>query len=79
MALRTTTWWAVVLDAPDGPALARFYARLLGWRVFNEDADGAAVAPSEAAGYNLAYQTEEHYVRPVWSVVYGAGHSRSVR
>ena len=63
---RNTEWWGVVLDAPDGPALAHFYARLLGWQVFNEDEDGAAVAPSENAGYNLAFQTEEHYVRPVW-------------
>lgn len=40
MSLRTTkTWWGVVLDAPDGPALAHFYARLLDWEVFNEDAD----------------------------------------
>jgi hypothetical protein len=31
MALRTKTmWWGVVVDAQDGPELARFYARLLG-------------------------------------------------
>ncbi len=67
MALRTTTqWWGVNLDAPDGPGLAHFYARLLGWQVFGETEDGAAVAPSEDAGYNLAFETEEHYVRPVW-------------
>lgn len=68
MALRTAkTWWGVVLDAPDGPELARFYARLLDWQIF-DDADGgsAAVAPSADAGYNIACQTEEHYVRPVW-------------
>lgn len=51
MALRTTkTWFGVVLDAPDGPALAHFYARLLDWTVFDEDAEGAAVAPSGDAG-----------------------------
>lgn len=67
MALRTKKqWWGVALDAPDGAELARFYARLLGWRIFNETADGAAVAPSEGAGYNLAFQTEENYARPVW-------------
>jgi Glyoxalase-like domain len=67
MALRTRTqWWGVVLDAPNGPELAHFYARLLGWQVFNEDEGGAAVAPSEDAGYNLGCQTEEHYARPVW-------------
>lgn len=67
MPLRTsTTWWGTVLDAPDAPGLAHFYARLLDWQVFGEDEAGAAVAPSEDAGYYLAFQTEEHYVRPVW-------------
>ncbi|MBW3606488.1 MAG: hypothetical protein KY460_16585 [Actinobacteria bacterium] len=33
---------------------------------FNAEDTGAAVAPSEDAGYNLAFQTEQHYVRPVW-------------
>ena len=67
MPLRTkTTWWGAVLDAPDAPALARFYADLLGWQIFDEEADWAAVAPSEDAGYNLAFQTELNYVRPVW-------------
>ena len=65
--LRTkTNWWGVVLDAPDGPALARFYSKLLGWPITNESDDGAAVAPSEDAGYYLGFQTEEIYVRPVW-------------
>jgi hypothetical protein len=72
MALRTTTqWWGVVLDAPDGVALAHFYAELLGWRVFNEGDGGAAVAPSEDAGYNLAFETEPLYARPVWPTVEG--------
>jgi predicted enzyme related to lactoylglutathione lyase len=69
MSLRTsTTWWGTVLDAEDAPALAHFYARLLDWQVFSEDETGAAVAPSEDAGYYLGFQTEEHYVRPVWPV-----------
>ncbi|HET6627872.1 MAG TPA: VOC family protein [Nocardioidaceae bacterium] len=72
MALRTKTqWWGVVLDAANAPELAHFYARLLDWQVFNEDEDGAAVAPSKDAGYYLACQTEEHYVRPVWPAVEG--------
>jgi hypothetical protein len=72
MALRTSkTWWGVVLDAPDGVALARFYAQLLDWQVFNEGKGGAAVAPSADAGYNLAFETEEHYLRPVWPTVAG--------
>ncbi len=72
MALRTTTqWWGVVLDAPDGVALAHFYAELLGWQVFKEGDGGAAVAPSEDAGYNLAFETEPLYARPVWPTVEG--------
>ena len=29
------------------------------------------MAPSKNAGYNLAFQTEKHYVRPVWPAVVG--------
>ncbi|HET9860990.1 MAG TPA: VOC family protein [Nocardioidaceae bacterium] len=72
MALRTKTeWWGVVLDAPDGQELAQFYARLLGWEVFNGDGGGAAVAPAKDTGYYIATQTEEHYVRPVWPAAPG--------
>ncbi len=68
MPLRTRKqWWGVTLDAPDAKTLARFYARLLDWQLFeDEGGDGASVAPSEHAGYNLGFQTEQHYVRPVW-------------
>jgi predicted enzyme related to lactoylglutathione lyase len=68
---RRTTWWGVVLDAPDGPALAEFYARLLGWQTFGDDAGFRSVAPTPDAGYNLACQTEEQYVRPVWPATPG--------
>ncbi|MGA8117499.1 MAG: VOC family protein [Actinocatenispora sp.] len=72
MALRTkTTWFGVVLDAPDARELARFYARLLGWRIFNESPGWADLAPSEDAGYNLAFATEANYARPVWPTVDG--------
>jgi len=68
MPLRTTkTWWGVALDCPDPQELGRFYQRLLGWQLFGEtDLNDCAVAPSETAGYNLAFQREENYVRPVW-------------
>lgn len=72
MVLRTKTkWWGVVLDAPDGPELARFYARLLGWQIFNESPEWADLAPSEDAGYNLAFASEANYARPVWPTVEG--------
>jgi len=67
MPLRSRTqWWGVTLDAPDALELARFYARLLGWRLFEGDGGGASVAPSAEGGYNLGFQTEPQYVRPVW-------------
>ena len=72
MALRrNTTWFGVALDAPDGPALAHFYQQLLGWQLFEESVPWSTLAPSETAGYNLAFTTEEHYVRPVWPTVEG--------
>lgn len=67
MPLRTRKhWFGVVLDAPDARELAHFYQRLLGWRIFNEADDWVDLAPSEDAGYNLAFTTEPRYVRPVW-------------
>lgn len=74
MPLRTTTtWWGVALDAPDPRALADFYARLLGWQVYpDRDGPGASVAPGEDAGYNLAFQHEPAYRRPVWPAVEGS-------
>lgn len=72
MALRRKAQWlGVVLDAPDARELAGFYARLLGWKIFNESDGWADVAPSEDAGYNLAFASEEKYVRPVWPTIEG--------
>ena len=67
MPLRSTKrWWGVTLDAPNARELARFYARLLDWQLFENGGDGASVAPSADAGYNLGFQTESRYRRPVW-------------
>ena len=72
MTLRTKTqWWGVALDAPDARELAHFYQRLLGWRIYNESDEWVDLAPSEDAGYNLAFQTEPKYVRPVWPAADG--------
>lgn len=68
---RQTGWFGVVLDAPDARELAHFYQRLLGWQIFNESDDWVDLAPSEDAGYNLAFATEPLYVRPVWPTVAG--------
>ncbi|GAA2499564.1 VOC family protein [Terrabacter carboxydivorans] len=67
MPLRTTKhWFGVVLDAPDASALAHFYERLLGWTLFRDTPSWATLAPSDTHGYNLSFQTEPNYVRPVW-------------
>ncbi|HEX2195513.1 MAG TPA: VOC family protein [Actinomycetota bacterium] len=58
-------WWGAALDAPDAPALARFYARLLGWRVDKEEPDWATIAPPSGVAY-IGFQTSREYVRPVW-------------
>ncbi len=74
MVLRTRSqWWGVTLDGPgDVRELARFYSRLLDWELFEDGSgDSASVAPSKDAGYNLGFQTESHYVRPVWPAAPG--------
>jgi catechol 2,3-dioxygenase-like lactoylglutathione lyase family enzyme len=63
---RTTPWFGVVLDAPDASELAHFYQRLLGWTLYKDTPEWATLAPDETSGYNLAFQREPHYVRPVW-------------
>ena len=67
MPLRTTKhWFGVVLDCPDASELAHFYERLLGWTFFKDTPEWATLAPSENAGYNLSFQQETNYERPVW-------------
>ncbi len=58
-------WWSTALDAPDGPALAHFYADLLGWEFDHEGPEGAAISPPGSV-VGLGFQTESRYVRPVW-------------
>ena len=43
-------YWGVVLEAPDGPELGRFYAELLGWTIENEADDGCAIVPMPTLG-----------------------------
>jgi len=46
----------VVLEAPDGVALAGFYASLFGWPIAKQDDDGAAIAVPGTSSY-LAFQS----------------------
>lgn len=58
-------WWGVVLDAPDGPALAHFYATLLGWEIASEEPGYATIGPSDGVAY-LGFQSSDGYQPPVW-------------
>lgn len=64
-------WWGVVLEAPDAPALARFYADLLGWAIAAESPEHAAIAPPDGVAY-LAFQTSPTYRPPAWPPRAGA-------
>jgi catechol 2,3-dioxygenase-like lactoylglutathione lyase family enzyme len=55
----------VVLEAPDAPVLAAFYAELLGWEIAQQSPASAAVAPPDGVAF-LGFQTAADYVRPVW-------------
>jgi catechol-2,3-dioxygenase len=67
MPLRTDShWFGVVLECEDASHLAHFYQRLLDWRVFTDTEEWATLAPSSTAGYNLAFQRDQGYVRPTW-------------
>jgi hypothetical protein len=65
-----TNWWGVVLEAPDGVALARFYSGLFGWPIARQDPDGAAVSVPGTSSY-LAFQSAPDYVPPVWPTAEG--------
>jgi len=65
-----TDWWGVVLEAPDGPALAAFYSRLFGWDIAKEEPDGAAIQVPGTSSY-LAFQSAVDYVPPVWPATGG--------
>ena len=58
------------MDAPDAPALAHFYADLLGWEISKETAGHCTMGPPDGVAY-LAVQTSRDYVRPVWPAAGG--------
>jgi len=64
-------WWGVVLEAPDAPALAHFYSRLLGWDIATESPEHCTMGPPDGVAY-LAVQTAIDYVRPAWPGAKGA-------
>jgi len=56
---------AAVLGTPDPRGLARFYARLLGWPLRDDEPDWATLRP-EDGGAGLSFQLEADHVPPVW-------------
>jgi predicted enzyme related to lactoylglutathione lyase len=55
--------FAVTIDAPDAPALARFYADLLGMEVTYEGPEGALIA---GGGKSVMFQQISDYNPPRW-------------
>jgi catechol 2,3-dioxygenase-like lactoylglutathione lyase family enzyme len=55
--------FAVTIDAPDAPALARFYADLLGMEVTYEGPEGALIAGD---GKSVMFQQVSGYNPPEW-------------
>src|SRR5688572_13165816 len=59
------TLTTVTLSSPNPPALARFYARLLGWEIGTEE-PGWVTLRNPDGGIGLAFHIEDVYAPPVW-------------
>lgn len=68
-----------VLDTDDPIGLARFYERLLGWEVVEQEGprpgyppeDGWAKLRSPSGDMKIELQYEQHFVRPTWPTAAG--------
>jgi catechol 2,3-dioxygenase-like lactoylglutathione lyase family enzyme len=56
---------AAVLGTPDPRGLARFYQRLLGWPIRDDEPEWATLRPADG-GTGLSFQREADHVPPVW-------------
>ena len=56
---------APVLGTPDPRGLARFYQRLLGWPIRDDEAEWATLRPEDGST-GLSFQLETDHVPPVW-------------
>jgi catechol 2,3-dioxygenase-like lactoylglutathione lyase family enzyme len=59
------TLTGINIGAPDPARLARFYQRLLGWEIVDEQEDDVMLSPP-GGGVGLSFQREVNYVRPTW-------------
>ena len=62
---------APVLGTPDPPGLARFYQRLLGWPLRDDEPEWATLRPADGST-GLSFQLETAHVPPVWPPEPGA-------
>jgi catechol 2,3-dioxygenase-like lactoylglutathione lyase family enzyme len=56
---------ATTIGAPDAPALAHFYERLLGWPVVESEPEWVTLEPP-TGGPGLSFLTEHDYRPPTW-------------
>jgi catechol 2,3-dioxygenase-like lactoylglutathione lyase family enzyme len=56
---------ATVLGTPDPRGLARFYQRLLGWPLRDDEEQWATLRPGDGST-GLSFQLETDHVPPVW-------------
>ncbi len=56
---------ASVLGTPDPQGLARFYQRLLGWPLRDDEPGWATLRPADGST-GLSFQLETDHVPPVW-------------
>ncbi len=59
------TWTMTTLSSPDPPALARFYAQLLGWEIETEE-PGWVTLRNPDGGIRLGVHIEDVWSSPVW-------------
>src|SRR5262245_58357651 len=59
------TFTTVTLSSPNPPALARFYARLLGWEIGTDEPDWVTLRNPDG-GIGIAFHIEDVYTPPVW-------------
>jgi catechol 2,3-dioxygenase-like lactoylglutathione lyase family enzyme len=62
---------APVLGTPDPQGLARFYQRLLGWPIRDDEPGWATLRPTDGST-GLSFQLEADHVPPVWPPEEGA-------
>ena len=56
---------STVLGTPDPRGLARFYQRMLGWPLGDDDDEWATLRPGDGRP-GLSFQLETDHVPPVW-------------